>query len=95
MDERKTGDVMRMLVEPELLIWDDFGAERWSTDFAPGLIFTVLESRRGRSDLFTSNHPIERVETKSEHGARIASRLSRCYQMCMTGPDRRPKQNRA
>ena len=84
-------DVIQKYTTPELLVWDDFGAGGDWRFAEEEVIFPLLEARGGRSDIFTSNDPIEKMEWRSEYAPRIASRLARAYSICLTGPDRRQR----
>jgi DNA replication protein DnaC len=83
-------DVVRSYTKPELLVWDDFGAEKLS-EFAVRTLFTILYKREGRSNVFTSNLSLDQVAQRDSYAERITSRIAGdAVIRPMTGPDRRP-----
>lgn len=91
--ERSELEVVERYARPELLVWDDFGAEKLS-DYAARTLYTLLYEREGRSNIFTSNLSLADVETRDPSGytQRITSRIAGDARIVrMTGPDRRIK----
>lgn len=87
--ERRTVKIVDKYVEPELLVWDDFGAEKLS-DFAVRTLYTILYEREGRSNIFTSNLSLEDVESRDSYNERMTSRIAgSCRLVELVGPDRR------
>lgn len=82
-------DVVKRYSEPELLVWDDFGAEKLS-DFAVRTLYTILYKREGRSNIFTSNLTLDAVESRDAYAERITSRIAGDARLVrLRGPDRR------
>jgi DNA replication protein DnaC len=89
--EKSELEVVKKYAEPELLVWDDFGAEKLS-DYAARTLYTILYEREGRSNVFTSNLSLADVEARDPSGytQRITSRIAGDARIVrMTGPDRR------
>lgn len=87
--ERRTLKVVDKYVKPELLVWDDFGAEKLS-DFAVRTLYTILYEREGRSNIFTSNLSLDDVEARESYNERLTSRIAgSCRIVELSGPDRR------
>lgn len=82
-------DVVRAYTRPELLVWDDFGAEKLS-DFAVRTLYTILYKREGRANVFTSNLSLDQIEARDEYAERITSRIAGDSRIVeLRGPDRR------
>jgi DNA replication protein DnaC len=79
-------------IYPELLVMDDFGAQRLTT-YAVEIINRIIYRREGRSTIYTSNLSLDEIEAKDESGyiERATSRIAGESQKLvkMTGPDRR------
>lgn len=76
---------------PELLVMDDFGAQRLTT-YAVETINRVIYRREGRSTIYTSNLPLEGIDAKDDTGyiERATSRIAGEARIVkLTGPDRR------
>lgn len=76
---------------PELLIMDDFGAQRLTT-YAVETINRVIYRREARSTIYTSNLSLAEVDAKDESGyiERATSRIAgEAVIVPMGGPDRR------
>ncbi len=89
-------EVVDRYAKPELMIWDDFGAEKLS-DYAARTLFTILYEREGRSNIFTSNLSLEQIEERSPTGymQRMTSRIAgEARLMRFVGPDWRLKRER-
>lgn len=89
--KRSELEVVEKYAEPELLVWDDFGAEKLS-DYAARTLYTLLYEREGRSNIFTSNLSLGDIEARDPSGytQRITSRIAgEARILRMTGPDRR------
>jgi DNA replication protein DnaC len=89
--EKSELEVVKKYAAPELLVWDDFGAEKLS-DYAARTLFTLLYKREGRSNVFTSNLSLDAIEGRDPSGytQRITSRIVGDARIVrMTGPDRR------
>lgn len=89
--ERSELEIVEEYARADILVWDDFGAEKLS-DYSGRTIYTLLYEREGKSNIFTSNLSLDAVEARDPSGytQRITSRIagdSRIIQM--TGPDRR------
>lgn len=86
------------LVGCRLLTLDDLGV-RMPTEFMSAKLFDLLEARKGRPTVITSNHPLQRLEG---HAAplgelfddRILSRLAAGRMVCLQGADRRAGQGK-
>lgn len=88
--ERRTLDVVRSFETPELLVWDDMGAEKMS-EFAVRTLYTILYKREGRSNVFTSNLTLDQLIKRDAFAERITSRIAGDAEVVeMSGPDRRP-----
>lgn len=84
-------DIVEEYAKPELLVWDDFGAEKIS-DYAIRTIYTLLYEREGRANIFTSNLSLDAIDKRDTSGqvARITSRIAGDSVIVhMAGPDRR------
>lgn len=84
-------DLDHKYIYPELLIMDDFGAQRLTT-YAVEIINRVIYRREGRSTIYTSNLSLEDVDGKDETGyiERATSRIAGEAKIVkMVGPDRR------
>lgn len=82
-------DVVRAYTRPELLVWDDFGAEKMS-DFAVRTLYTILYKREGRANVFTSNLSLDQIEARDAYAERITSRIAGDARIVeLRGPDRR------
>jgi len=84
------------LAEPSLLVWDDFGLSR-PTEFTAELEFMLLNARRGKANVITSNFGLRSLVDRDETGSmeRVASRIAGRFELCrMTGPDFRVEQAR-
>lgn len=95
--ERSELEIVEKYARPELLVWDDFGAEKLS-DYAARTLYTLLYEREGRSNLFTSNLSLGAVEDRDPSGytQRITSRIAGDARIVrMSGPDRRLQPSRA
>lgn len=91
--ERSELEVVEKYAAPDLLVWDDFGAEKLS-DYAARTLYTLLYEREGRSNVFTSNLSLGDIEGRDASGytQRITSRIAgEARILRMTGPDRRIK----
>lgn len=89
--EKSELSVVKKYATPELLIWDDFGAEKLS-DYAARTLYTILYEREGKSNIFTSNLSLDEIEARDSSGytQRITSRIAGDSRiLCLTGPDRR------
>lgn len=89
--EKSELSIVKKYAAPELLIWDDFAAEKLS-DYAARTLYTILYEREGKSNVFTSNLSLAQVEERDPSGyiQRITSRIAGDSRIvCMTGPDRR------
>ncbi len=89
--KRSELEVVEKYAAPELLVWDDFGAEKLS-DYAARTLYTLLYEREGRSNIFTSNLSLGDIEGRDPSGytQRITSRIAgEARILRMTGPDRR------
>lgn len=75
---------------PELLVLDDFGAQRLTT-YAVEVINRVVYKREGRSTIYTSNLSLDEVDAKDDSGyiERATSRISEARVVKLVGPDRR------
>lgn len=90
-------EIVEKYAAPELLVWDDFGAEKLS-DYAARTLYTLLYEREGRSNVFTSNLSLDDIEARDPSGytQRITSRIvGDCRIIRMKGPDRRPQQRKS
>lgn len=82
-------DVVKKYADPELLVWDDFGAEKLS-DFAVRTLYTLLYKREGRANIFTSNLTLDAIEGRDTYSERITSRIAGDARLIrLRGPDRR------
>jgi DNA replication protein DnaC len=85
-------DLDEKYIYPELLVMDDFGAQRLTT-YAVEIINRIIYRREGRSTIYTSNLSLDEIEAKDESGyiERATSRIAgECQKLVkMTGPDRR------
>jgi DNA replication protein DnaC len=87
--QRSMLDVVRRYEAPELLVWDDLGAEQL-TSFAVRTLYTLLYKREGRSNVFTSNLDLDQLVARDPYAERIVSRiLGDCELVRLRGPDRR------
>lgn len=89
--ERSELSVVKKYSRPELLVWDDFGAEKLS-DYAARTLYTILYEREGKSNIFTSNLSLGEIEARDPSGytQRITSRIAGDSRIIrMVGPDRR------
>lgn len=89
--EKSELSVVKKYVAPELLVWDDFGAEKLS-DYAARTLYTILYEREGKANVFTSNLSLDDIESRDPSGytQRITSRIAGDARIvCLTGPDRR------
>jgi len=89
--EKSELDIVEKYVRPEMLVWDDFGAEKLS-DYAARTLYTILYEREGRSNVFTSNLSLDDIEHRDPSGytQRITSRIvGDCRIIRLKGPDRR------
>lgn len=89
--EKSELSVVRKYVEPEVLVWDDFGAEKLS-DYAARALYTVLYEREGKANIFTSNFSLAQIESRDPSGytMRITSRIAGEAKIIrFGGPDRR------
>lgn len=89
--DRSELEIVEKYAKPELLVWDDFGAEKLS-DFAARTLYTILYEREGKSNVFTSNLSLGAIENRDPTGytQRITSRIAGdARYVCLTGPDRR------
>ncbi|HET7322425.1 MAG TPA: ATP-binding protein [Longimicrobiaceae bacterium] len=89
--ERSELEVVEKYAKPELLVWDDFGAEKLS-DYAARTLYTLLYEREGRSNVFTGNLSLADIEARDPSGytQRITSRIAgEARILRMTGPDHR------
>jgi DNA replication protein DnaC len=89
--ERSELSIVKKYAKPELLVWDDFGAEKLS-DYAARTLYTILYEREGRSNVFTSNLSLGSIEDRDPTGytQRITSRIAGDARIIrMSGPDRR------
>jgi DNA replication protein DnaC len=76
---------------PELLVMDDFGAQRL-TEYAVEILNRIIYRREGRTTIYTSNLPLHGIDAKDSSGyiERATSRIAgECTIICMRGPDRR------
>lgn len=76
---------------PELLVMDDFGAQRL-TEYAVETLNRIIYRREARSTIYTSNLPLEDIDAKDPTGyiERATSRIAgECQVVCLSGPDRR------
>lgn len=88
--QRRTLGIVNRYVKPELLVWDDLGAEKMS-DFAVRTLYTILYKREGRANLFTSNLSLDDIKDRDDYAKRITSRIAGDARLVkLTGPDRRP-----
>lgn len=89
--DRSELGIVEKYAAPELLVWDDFGAEKLS-DYAARTLYTILYEREGKSNVFTSNLSLGDIEARDSSGytQRITSRIvGDCRIIRMKGPDRR------
>lgn len=89
--ERSELEVVEKYARPEVLVWDDFGAEKLS-DYASRTLFTLLYDREGKVNIYTSNLSLDQIEGRDPSGytSRITSRIAGESRIVrLTGPDRR------
>lgn len=90
--DRQDADIIDTLMQPELLIIDDLGAER-STDFALEKVYNVIDSRyRSRKPIIlTTNLSLKEMkETTDIRYERIYDRIfEMCYPVKFDGQSRR------
>lgn len=84
-------DLDEKYLYPELLVMDDFGAQRLTT-YAVEIINRIIYRREARSTIYTSNLSLDEIDLKDESGyiERATSRIAGEAKIVkMTGPDRR------
>ncbi len=85
--EQHTDDTMQVLLECDLLIWDDFGTE-FDTAFTRSAIYNIINGRllSHKPMILNTNLTLEALQDR--YGDRIISRLiSTCLQMQFFGKD--------
>lgn len=81
----------RLFVDPELLVIDDLGVNRFS-DWEIEQLAAVFTGREGKATVTTSNYtPGQLLDLGPTDMARIVSRVSEARLVCLEGPDRRPR----
>ena len=88
----------KRVTQCRLLTMDDLGV-RMPTEYMSAKFFDLLEARKGKPTVITSNHPLQRLEG---HAAplgelfddRILSRLAAGRMVCLQGADRRAGQGK-
>lgn len=84
------GDTMGLLVECDLLILDDLGAEN-STDRAVSLLYEIINARQNRNVPLIVNTNLDMPEIKKRYQDRLWSRLFSMRVLLFCGTDNRIK----